>query len=327
MVMLIAAAVLLLAARRPAPAPTPTGSATAPGVATNRALAIATDPQSLPIAARPEGPVSHWPTPDPNSTLEASQGGLEGSRPHRVDAALLNPTPDSPSGRLSVEEEQRIGREVHELITARHKVLKNDPLRHRLERAVAPLTAQRPGNQPPLQFTLLDSDESFAFAHLGGYLYASRGLFHLVRNDAELRFILGCEIAHLDLGHLARAAVITNRDDATTTPARRLYRQIAVGYNPDDVFAADAWSYRTLRRLGLPGYQTIAWLSPSANLEGAEDPRGSRRSPATSPESDLQEIENHWRSLPPAAERYHRLLALDGGDRVPPGVALRRPSH
>jgi len=326
-VILIAAAVLLLAARRLAPATGPNESAIAARAVTHRPAANALDPPMPREPAKRGDTASHRAQLARESFGNESLSEPSANGPVPVQTASATPGPDSRSRGLPDDEIQRIGREVHELIMARHRVLKNDVLRHRLERAAASLVAQQAGTKPPVQFTLLDSDEAFAFSHLGGYVYVSRGLFHFVRNDAELQFILGCEIAHVDLGHLQRAAAIVSRQDATSSPARRVYRQIAVGFRPEDVFAADAWSYRGLRQLGLPGYQMIAWLSPSANLEGAEDPRGSLRSPATGPASDVQEIENHWRSRPPAADRYNRLLALDAVAPPQPNVAVRRRSH
>jgi hypothetical protein len=325
-VILIATAVLLLAARRLAPVLARNESAPAPTAAPEGSLAIGTDSRLSRTSTKLEDPPTRRLAPAPDSIGDTSQGEPRGNRSRGVEAAAVTTGPISHSGGLSAEDEARMGREVHELITTRHKVLKNNALLHRLERAAASLIPQRPGKNPPLQFTLLDSEESFAFSSLGGYVYVSRGLFHLVRNDSELQFILGCEIAHLDLRHLQRAAM-ANRQTAILSPVRRLYRQIAVGYSPDDVFAADAWSYRTLRQLGVPSYQMIAWLSPSASLEGAEDPRGSRRSPTIGVESDLQEVENYWRSLPPAADRYDRLLTLDGVGQPQVSATVRHPSH
>jgi predicted Zn-dependent protease len=213
---------------------------------------------------------------------------------------------------LSPEDERRVGLEVHALIVARHKVVEGEALQHRLAAAAAPLVALRPGNAAPVSFTILDSEEIFTFSHPGGYLYASRGLFNFVRNDVELQFILGVELAHLDLRHLEHEASRAAADpgEAAPGPAPRLYRQIALGYTEEQVYEADAWAYRALRRLGQPWYKAFSWLSPLYDFNGEKDPRGTRRIPTTSPLADRQEVENHWSTHPPAAERFNRLRSL-----------------
>jgi hypothetical protein len=326
MVILIATTLLFQAGRRLVPAPARNEPAMARAAATEGSIVIGGDPRVRPITTRSEDRASRRPAPRPESTGDASRADPGADRARGVQATSAPPAPVFHAGGPPAQVEARLGRELHELITARHKVLQDNALQYRLERAAAPLIPYRPGTNPPLRFTMVDSEEPFAFSGLGGYLYVSRGLFHLVRNDSELQFVLGCEIAHMDLGHLRRAAM-ANPETEPLSPGRRLYRQIAVGYNPDDVFTADAWSYRTLRQIGVPGYRIIAWLSPSATLEGAEDPRGSRRSPRTGIDADVQEIENYWHSLPPAADRYERLVAFDRAGEAQVSAAARHPSH
>jgi Zn-dependent protease with chaperone function len=172
---------------------------------------------------------------------------------------------------------------------------------------------------PALTFTVLKSDEVFAFSHPGGYLYVSRGLFNFVRNDDELQFQIARELAHMEKNHLIYDAAA--RSEPALDLAQRLYRQIALGYTDAQVFAADEQAFRTLRRLGRPAYKLLSWLSPASDLNGEADPRGTRRKPASSALDRCQDVENHWHSYPPASVRFERLRSLQqtqGDEREQP---------
>ena len=213
---------------------------------------------------------------------------------------------------LDPQEEVSVGRAVHELVLGRHKVLADESIQRRLRLAAAPLLEHRRRKDLDPSFTILDSEEVFAFSHPGEYLYVSRGLFNLIKSEVELQFILGQEFAHLSLRHLEQAAgARTHGGDGPSSLERRIYQQIPLGYAEEQVFEADAWSFRTLRQLGHPTYRVLSLLSPRYDFNGALDPRGARRKPGTGPATDRQAIENHWPSNPPAAERFERLRALD----------------
>lgn len=54
-------------------------------------------------------------------------------------------------------------------------------------------------------FAILNTEEPNAFATPGGYVFLSRGLLKLLRNEAELAAVLGHEIAHVSHRHALRA--------------------------------------------------------------------------------------------------------------------------
>jgi hypothetical protein len=301
-----------LLTRDPASAPTATSPANRPAPAPakpNRVAAITPDRPVPGPSARQPGPRS---SPEIRSDAEPAKDDAAAGRPRSVVSATAGAVE---AGAPTPEDERRVGREVHELIVARHKVLDDETLRRRLVAVISPLLAERGEDDRPISFTILDAEEAFTFSHPGGYLYVSRALFNFARNDAELQFILGVEVAHLDLGHLSEEATRAGREavvrgDAPLGLARRLYRQIALGYNEEQVFEADARACRAVCRLGVPRYRTISWLATHYDFNGSDDPRGTRRRPSTGPSDDRQDVANHWPSQPPAPERYNRLRSL-----------------
>lgn len=229
------------------------------------------------------------------------------------------------------EQEPDLGRAVHELILARHSVLNDSALLGRLRGVAASLAGRASESDLDLRFAILDSEGVFAFSHPGGYLYFSRGLFNFVRDDVELQFVVGRELALLEARYLERRAggqapETVARPEAQIDLARRLYHQIAVGYADDQVFDADARAYLVLRRLGHPAYKVVSFLRRYINYASDYEPGPARRRPSTSVLDDRQEIENHWRSQPPARMRYERLCTLDvSSDQGSPDSSATAP--
>ena len=62
------------------------------------------------------------------------------------------------------------------------------------------------GDRPELTytFTVLDSQETNAFALPGGYIYITRGIMSYLNSEAELSAVLGHEIGHVTARHAVR---------------------------------------------------------------------------------------------------------------------------
>jgi Zn-dependent protease with chaperone function len=134
----------------------------------------------------------------------------------------------------------------------------------------------------------------------------------MTRDDAELQFVLGHEIGHVDLKHCVRglnyAAHISKWTDATVGELSQVaYRLIALGYSADLEFAADEYAFRALIAVGRSRNEALAFprhLLTYARENGFET--GGRK-PSSLPDAAIQQIENHFRSHPPAEERLKRL--------------------
>jgi predicted Zn-dependent protease len=106
---------------------------------------------------------------------------------------------------MSPAQEAEIGREQHEKVLAQFGGLYADA---KLQQYVTSV-GERLKNVTPLKdqkftFSLLNSDVVNAFALPGGYVYVSRGLLALARDEAELAGVLGHEIGHVVARHTAQ---------------------------------------------------------------------------------------------------------------------------
>jgi predicted Zn-dependent protease len=213
--------------------------------------------------------------------------------------------------RLTPDEERRLGRELHELIVAGNPVLDTGPWKQRVVTAARPLLATRDSAERDYQFTVLDSDAVNAFSLPGGYVYVCRGLFDLVGNDEDfaLEFVLGHEIAHVELRHALKcvgaghAAAVKKGIDTL----RQFLVPVALGYPDAMEFEADAWAYRRmtaqLERTRREALAFLRKLRGYAELNGFENGR-------KVPEPDTRVVDNHFRAHPAAWDRLDRLRPI-----------------
>ena len=99
---------------------------------------------------------------------------------------------------MGPEDEARIGAEQHPKLLETFGGAYNDPALARYVGRIGgalALNARSAVNR--FTFTVLDSDIVNAFATPGGYVYVSRGLLALCRNEAEMAGVVGHEIGHV----------------------------------------------------------------------------------------------------------------------------------
>lgn len=108
------------------------------------------------------------------------------------------------TGGLDAQDELALGREQHPKMVAQFGGTYDDPELNRYVTSVGNLLAAT-SEQPdlPYRFTILDSNIVNAFALPGGYVYVSRGLVNLARDEAELAGVLAHEIGHVTARHSA----------------------------------------------------------------------------------------------------------------------------
>lgn len=217
---------------------------------------------------------------------------------------------------IDAAQESQFGKAVHEAMLKDKKLYDDRRQLARVKRLAAPLLDLRSRKDIEYTFTLLDEPEINAFAHLGGYVYVYRGLLEFCADDDMLQFVLGHEIAHVDLKHCVRGinyAALAGElaGEVGGRAVMMAYRLIALGYSEDQEFASDEWAYKAMRKLGKSHEQTV--LFPRRFLDYLKSqgvPTGKNRKAPSLPGAVLQEIDNHFQTHPSPEERLERLEKL-----------------
>ncbi|HEY2827476.1 MAG TPA: M48 family metallopeptidase [Pirellulales bacterium] len=239
---------------------------------------------------------------------------------------------------LSPEQCRQIGKKTHEKILQSEKEANRPSDLKRLQGLLKPTLIAYHLEPDDFQLTILESDELNAFSHVGGYIYFNTKLLDLMTSDNELQFVLGHELGHLQLNHCARRITYEARAESVVGDIGRLsqlaYNLVAVGYSKDDEFAADAWSFRNMRRQGLPdsaSYDALQHVDDALKKESedalkkeskpeqkdrsAEKKDDSHDDPANRKSTGLasrtaEEIANHFRTHPPLQQRIAKLKEI-----------------
>lgn len=295
----------------PAPAPAP---APAPPVET---VARNAPPPAAPAAPPPEtlaanvGAAPSIPAPAPRPAPAPTRAPAPAARsPGAIWADSLDLT------RLTLPEEARLGAELNTLVLAANLVDRDGDIR-RLRRAAAPLLERVERKGVQYRFAVLDSDEINAFSLPGGYVYVARGLFRLAgsedtepEDDYVLRFVLGHEIAHVDLKHALKLVAPNNAAGKKkgVDTLNQLMIPLALGYTDAQEFEADAWAYhRMTTALGHSTREGLMFLIKFQGLSEREGFRNGRAMP--DPKSGRTLLDNHFRAHPAAWDRLDRLKA------------------
>jgi predicted Zn-dependent protease len=104
---------------------------------------------------------------------------------------------------LTPQEEHSIGRAVAATLLSRYPALEDERLDqyvNRVGRAVSDASS-RPETWGGYHFAVLDSPEANAFAAPGGFVFVTRGMLDLVRDEDELAAVLAHEVAHVVAKH------------------------------------------------------------------------------------------------------------------------------
>lgn len=101
--------------------------------------------------------------------------------------------------RLSDEQEVAVGQQLADAVP--FPIVQNPSLQNYVGDVAQPLLANIERKNIRYEFRVVQSTESNAFALPGGHVYITDELLKHLRSEAELAFILGHEIAHVDLRH------------------------------------------------------------------------------------------------------------------------------
>jgi hypothetical protein len=214
---------------------------------------------------------------------------------------------------LTAQDETHLGRELRSLIVQLNHPLETGPWLARVEEAAEPFLKARSRKDIDYTFTILDSDGVNAFSHPGGFVYVTRGLFDLIGADEDyaLEFVIGHEIAHVDLQHALKDLRDPEVVKIEWGTLQKLYMLIIPFAYPDEQeFEADAWVYRRMRAQGRTDHECLAFLRKLegyAQKHGFENGRGKPQ-----PNLGAPLLENHLRAHTAARMRLKQLKELTG---------------
>jgi len=223
---------------------------------------------------------------------------------------------------LSAKEQKEIGERLHKKLKSRHGLQEDSAQLARIKRLAAPFQKHMKRKDVTLSFHILNLDEVNAFSHVGGYIYLNMGFLKIIETDAELQFVIGHEIAHLDLGHCEKLLTYAVRAkglgdelggalgaEAAESIAGVAYEALSAGFSEAQELACDAWSYRAMRKDGCTHKECIAMTEKFLKREKAEPETNTGKS-GDSIDRLATEVDNHFRTHPPAKKRLEALGKL-----------------
>ena len=167
------------------------------------------------------------------------------------------------TGGMSQEQESQLGFREHPKVLAEFGGEYKDPALKAYVASIGEVLA-RSSELPDLDFTftVLDTPIVNAFALPGGYVYVTRGLMALARDEAELAGVMAHEIGHVTARHSAErhgqslAATIANIGVAVLAGGQAAQASSTVSglvlrsYSRDQEFESDTLGGRYLSRTG-----------------------------------------------------------------------------
>jgi predicted Zn-dependent protease len=189
-------------------------------------------------------------------------------------------------GNVSAEDEANMGRAAAAVLLGVAPPLRDAQLQAYVNRVGKWLVMQTERPELDWRFAVLDDDTVNAFATPGGHVFVTRGLFMVLRNEAELAGILAHEIAHVLARHHVEALISKERgavlldvvkdasgiqggiSDALVAATKSIY---ASGLDQGDELEADLMGTVIAARAGYEPYGlqqvllTLEGIAPSSN--------------------------------------------------------------
>jgi len=214
---------------------------------------------------------------------------------------------------LSPQEEAEVGEAIYKNYRQNMTFVDDPKIQKRIQRLAGPLIEQCQRDDNPYHFVIVESDRCNAFACPGNYVYIYTGLLETHPQDKHLRFIIGHEIGHCELGHAAKrcSAIIRAHQiggDLAANVAGAAYAQYLEGYDQEEELDADVWSCKALMKVGGSREDTLEALRLLD--KGASDDASSDESKDSGNELTRQ-IDRHFSSHPSADERIKRILQIE----------------
>jgi predicted Zn-dependent protease len=234
---------------------------------------------------------------------------------------------------ISETQEIEIGRQSAAGAEAQLGLVADPALQDYMQRIGSRLAAASERPDLPWTFRVVDDPTPNAFAAPGGYIFFTRGLLALMRNEAEMASVLGHEIGHVTARHSvtmmsrAQLAQIGLGLGSIISPTIGQFGDLAAGglqvlflsYSRDHERQADDLGYGYALAQNYDVRQMVkvfAVLQQSASLAG-RSPVPSWMASHPNPAERIGRIEKRLETLPPASSPRHTgeadyLARIDG---------------
>jgi predicted Zn-dependent protease len=186
---------------------------------------------------------------------------------------------------VSDEEEAQLGAQLHDELLKENTKLLNDPdVTGYLQGITRPIFEQAKQDRPGVSWTLyvIDDPKTLnAFSAPGGGLYVYSGLLAAAHNDAEVAGVLGHEVGHEVLHHVAQKLVAAAGLDALAAvalgknppmlekiAAALLGKGALAAFGRDEERQADAYGARVASAAGFNPYGLVTFFQTLEKSEG-----------------------------------------------------------
>jgi predicted Zn-dependent protease len=186
---------------------------------------------------------------------------------------------------VSDEDEARLGAQLHDDLLKENTKLLNDPeVTGYLQGITRPIFEQAKRDRPGLSWTLyvIDDPETLnAFSAPGGGLYVYSGLLAAAHNDSEVAGVLGHEVGHEVLHHVAQklvaaaglegiAAMALGKNPTTLEKigAALLGKGALLAFGRDEERQADEYGARVASAAGFNPYGLVTFFQTLEKSEG-----------------------------------------------------------
>jgi predicted Zn-dependent protease len=147
-----------------------------------------------------------------NKDKQTQQTPAQTTPPPASESAAASPPPANQKidarqlgfalfGDYSLEEENRIGRQISGNLLGAVPLVRDDKLQNYVNQVGNWVALQSGRQEVTWHFGVLDTEAINAFAAPGGYIFVTKGLYRLLNTEAELAGVLGHEIAHVTQKH------------------------------------------------------------------------------------------------------------------------------
>jgi predicted Zn-dependent protease len=166
-------------------------------------------------------------------TLKKLEGGNKPAAPadqskppaqSQPGAATQPATEIAPFGSISGEDERKIGSQIAGNLLGAAPLVKDAKLQQYVNKVGRWVAQKSTRPELPWTFGVIEATDVNAFAAPGGYVFITRGLYAMLKDEAELAGVLGHEIGHVQQKHHLK---VLQQQQLLDVGSKLLGRQVA----------------------------------------------------------------------------------------------------